>query len=741
MVPAALMAGSLPGILLWAALAGGLAACAGLWALARTRRRLRGLERQAEELARAKAELADVVARLNRTNEHLTQSEARYRGLVDGHGDVLLRKAPNGSLTFVNDIYCATFGVQRADVLGTSFHPPLHPDRGGSMLGTLGGGGAGPLRVRHDQHLKTVDGWRWFAWEDFPVRDSDGKILEIQSMGRDITDRKEAEEALTQARDMAEAASRSKSLFLATMSHEIRTPMNGILGMNGLLLGGPLTPTQRHYAEMVRESGESLLTLINDILDYSKIESGAVDLENSPFDPVTTIEGICELLATRAHAKSISIATVITPSLPASIAGDEGRFRQVLLNLIGNAVKFTDEGGVTVTVGPEGDKIRVEITDTGIGIDADAQGRIFDLFAQADSSHARKYGGTGLGLAISKRIVEAMGGAIGVESTPGEGSTFWFTIAGLPVKDGGLAELPAATPSRTVPLAPLDGALVLIFSPCPVRGPALAAQIRLDGGRARLAGLGDMRAPDGLAVPGGYTVVLADMEGVDTALLRRLPFCAQSRFIRILTPEQRGLASNITGLGFNGHLVRPVRREALHAALLNTDTDVPVSAAAIPDGTLPAPPQTARYDSVPEPEHSTEADGLRILLAEDNEINAILAQSLLRRAGHRVRRVSTGAEVLPALDAEEADLVLMDVHMPGTDGLEATRALRAEARFAGLPVIALTANAMPEDRNICLEAGMNDFLTKPMTPDSLYAMLKKWGGEANAANRGPVSKA
>ncbi|MGF1456951.1 MAG: ATP-binding protein [Alphaproteobacteria bacterium] len=725
-------------ILIWGSLGALLmmAGIAGAWAITRTRRRLKRLEQQAEELGRAKADLAEAVSSLNRTNADLRQSEARYRGLMDGHGDVLLRKAPDGRLTFVNDIYCATFGVERSAVLGSAFHPPLHPDKGGSMLGTLGGGGAGPLRVRYDQHLKTVDGWRWFAWEDFPVRDGEGRLLEIQSMGRDITDRKEAEDALTRARDMAEDASRSKSLFLATMSHEIRTPMNGILGMTGLLLGGPLTPTQRHYAQIVQESGEALLTLINDILDYSKIEAGAMALEEGPFDPATTVEGVCELLATRAHGKGISLAMVMSPALPGVMIGDEARFRQVLLNLTGNAVKFTDQGGVKVTLGVAAGAIRVEIADTGIGIEKDAQTRIFDLFAQADSSHARKFGGTGLGLAISKRIVEAMGGTIGVDSTPGEGSTFWFTAALMPDRDDRADDgsVPAYRGGGEHRQAPLEGFDVLVFSACPVRGSALAEQIRLDGGHARLAGLADMAATEELAVAGGYSAVIADMDGVDPSVLRRLPACAQSRFIRVLTIEQRDLLPSIARHGFDGHLMRPIRRAHLHAALRAEAIPLPQTGSPVPV------PQTASASSsqrpepdpaspTPAPNVTADQDGgLDILLAEDNEINAILAQSLLKKAGHRVRRVCTGADVLPALDSDRPDLVLMDIHMPGTDGLEATRGLRADPRFTELPVIALTANAMPEDRTTCLEAGMNDFLTKPMTPEALYETIHKWAG-------------
>ncbi len=685
-----------------------------LWTWGITRRRLRRLERQADELVRAKADLAEAVASLNQTNRDLRQSEARYRGLMDGHGDVLLRKAPDGRLTFVNDIFCGTFGVDRDDVLNTAFHPPMHPDRGGSILGTLAGGGAGPLRVRYDQRLETVDGWRWFAWEDFPVRDSEGRLLEIQSMGRDITDRKEAEQALTRARDMAEAASTSKSLFLATMSHEIRTPMNGILGMTGLLLSGPLTATQRHYAEMVRESGESLLSLINDILDYSKIESGAVELETIEFDPTATVESVCELLATRAHGKSIAMGVVIDPATPVLARGDEARFRQVLLNLTGNAIKFTDQGGVTVTLAPDPtheDRLRVEIIDTGIGIAEDARERIFDMFAQADSSHARKFGGTGLGLAISKRIVAAMGGQIGVESIPGRGSTFWFTV--VLEKLGEEPDL-----SRR-----LEDQRVLIVTDCPILGGTFTRQIRLAGGIAETVAPHTLKHPEDfepvhdVLAERPFSAVLVDHDGTEPATLRLNTHLKAARLLRVVTPARRADGANLQKQGYQGYVVKPPRRRDLMDALLRTEEETAAQPIA------PAPVVMSE-PALPD----IDCSGIRVLLAEDNEINAVLAISLLKRAGHQVVRVSNGADVSTALNKKPFDLVLMDVHMPGTDGLEAARAVRADPRFRELPIIALTANAMPEDRVRCLDAGMNDFLTKPMTPDALYAMVQKWAG-------------
>lgn len=685
-----------------------------IWSYADTRERLRRLREQTEELENAKADLGRVNDALFMANRELRQSEARYRGLVDGHGDVLLRKFPDGRLSFVNDIFCQTFDQKRDEVIGKAYHPLVHPDNAGAILGQLGGGGAGPLRVRYDQRLKTVDGWRWFAWEDFPVRDPDGKLLEIQSVGRDITDRKQAEDALTRARDMAEAASRAKSMFLATMSHEIRTPLNGILGMTGLLLSGPLTPSQRHYADMVNQSGDALLSLINDILDYSKIETGAVHLESVEFDPAQTAEAVVELLAPRAYDKGIEVTTIIDPRTPSKVTGDESRLRQVLLNLAGNAIKFTPEGGVVIRLGPdrhEADRLSFEVRDTGIGVPDEAREKIFDIFAQADSSHAREFGGTGLGLAISKRIVEAMRGAIGVRSSADEGSIFWFTVHLPPVKGAG--------PLSGVKRGVLADHRLLVASDCAVVRNSVAEQVTLDGATAMAVGVGEITR---LSREEPFSVVLIDgaAERIDIADLKTRPAFARARMIRLLKPEDRANIKALPDTGYDAFIVKPLRR----AALIRWLTVSPCLSEEVRQQSVAS--VRAPETPVPEP---TDASGKRILLAEDNKINAILAVSLLNRAGHSVDTVANGEEVLQALERDTYDLILMDVHMPGMDGLEATRRIRAMDQHADLPIIALTANAMAEDRAQCLEAGMNDFLAKPMTPDALYRLIRDHGPE------------
>ncbi len=417
-------------------------------------RRARSLDEQNASLKRVAEVQKRTVERLQFVNAELKENEQRYRGLVDAQGDVILRKWPDGRLTFVNDAFLDVFGVRREEAIGRSFRPEFHPDDPPPLVRDYAGGGERP-RARYDQRIRTAAGWRWYAWEDYAIRGEAGQVSEIQSVGRDITERKEVESAIKAARDRAEQTNRAKSLFLATMSHEIRTPMNGVIGMAGLLLDTPLSPDQRAYALAVKQSGEGLVELINDILDFSKIEAGGLELTREPFGVRQLVDSVAELLSTRAYQKGIDIAACVDEDVPEALLGDESRLRQVLLNLAGNAVKFTEKGGVAIRVarvscprseGRGAIMARFEIVDTGIGVPEEARDRIFGTFEQADSTHSRKYGGSGLGLAISKKIVEHMGGEIGVDSPPGRGSVFWFTAQLAPNR---AAETAAPPPDLT----------------------------------------------------------------------------------------------------------------------------------------------------------------------------------------------------------------------------------------------------------------------------------------------------
>jgi len=359
-------------------------------------------DRHAGQLQAVASRLQKSLTAAAAMNAQLNQSEIRLKGLVDAQGDAIFRRAPDSTLTYGNDAFFRLFALNPQTAIGKAFAPELHPDSRAPYFGSFAGLENGHARVRYDQYVRTACGWRWLAWEDYAVRDNLGRLVEVQSVGRDITDRKVLEEALTEARDKAEAASRAKSGFLATMSHEIRTPMNGVLGMARLLLETDLRPEQRTYAEAIKQSGETLLTLIGDILDFSKIESGNLSLEDEDADIRPLIEGVCELLCPRAHAKDIELLAVAASDVPMTIRSDRMRLRQVLINLVGNAVKFTEHGGVSILVTRvakgEQNFLRFEVRDSGIGVPEAKRKEIFEEFVQADSSHGRKFEGTGLGL-------------------------------------------------------------------------------------------------------------------------------------------------------------------------------------------------------------------------------------------------------------------------------------------------------------------------------------------------------
>ena len=373
----------------------------------------------------------------------IKEAEERAKSFLEAQGDMIVRRDPGGRITYVNDAYCAIAAQSRHDLVGT---------RRSLAVLEQGDVAVRPDGTRvHDQKIACADGPRWIAWREAPVRADRSERTETQSVGRDVTDRVLAEHALAEARDQADAANRAKSRFLAMVSHEIRTPLNGILGMADLLLDTQVTPEQATYVKAVKASGDTLLSLIGEILDFSKIEAGRLDLDARPFALASLIEEMVELLAPRAQAKGIEIASFVDDRLPAEVVGDGPRLRQVLLNLAGNAVKFTERGGVAVVAEPGSrtGEITFAIRDTGVGIAPDAQARIFEEFEQADGGTTRRHGGTGLGLSISQRIVERMGGRITVESAPGAGSAFAFSVA-LPAVDSraATARSPAARRRR-----------------------------------------------------------------------------------------------------------------------------------------------------------------------------------------------------------------------------------------------------------------------------------------------------
>ena len=641
------------------------------------------LSRQAVQLQSVAGRLEASLANAATINARLNQSEARYKGLVDAQGDAIFRRDAANRLTYGNDAFFKLFGLDPALAIGHPFTPELHPV---SRLPTNSLLESGSSRARCDQHVKTAQGYRWIAWEDFAVRDSHGRLVEVQSVGRDITERKSLEEALTEARDKAEEANRAKSGFLATMSHEIRTPMNGVLGMGRLLLETELRPEQRTYAQAITHSGEALLTLIGDILDFSKIEAGMLHLDEDDVDLRLLLSGAAELLCQRAYDKGVEISTVVAPQVPALIRADEGRLRQIINNLMGNAVKFTEDGGVCIEASLVDGQLRIEVRDTGVGVAPAKRQAIFDEFVQADSSHARKFGGTGLGLAISKRLVESMGGKIGVDARLGGGSCFWFT-------------LPLLAAAAAQDDGPLQDMRIAVISPNALLREGLHLQVAASGGVA-------------VESEGEADVVLIDAGTGHRPELMAGPPQGVAALV-LLAPNARGALPDMLASGFAGYLVKPVRQSSLVTQILQCR-----------DGLAPtdeAPPACTKR-----PAEMSER-GLNILLAEDNHINMLLIRELLRRRGHRITEVTTGNDAVKAVAEGSFDLLLTDIHMPGMDGIEAARAIRAAETKSGrrrTPIVALTADVLEGGRHSCLEAGMDGFLAKPVNPAELDEMVR-----------------
>jgi PAS domain S-box-containing protein len=700
--------------------------------------------------------LADITER-KRAEDVLRDSEEKFRSIFENVVDAYFETAMDGTILEISpSIETLSKGqYHRDDLIGRSMYDFYSdPGRRQALLQVLRERGrVSDFEIELTNRDSSVVPCSISTKVHF---DAQGRPDRILGSLRDITERKRAEETLRETNRhleestaranelmaQAEMASIAKSEFLANMSHEIRTPMNGVIGMTGLLLDTELDDEQRRYAEIVRASGDSLLGLINDILDFSKIEARKLDLETLDFDLSSLLDDFAATLAVRAHDKGLELLCAADPAVPTLLRGDPGRLRQILTNLAGNAVKFTAAGEVSVRVSlveesaplnpeplslnPEPSTpsvlLRFSIRDTGIGIPAEKHELMFQKFTQADTSTTRRYGGTGLGLAISKQLAELMGGEIGVESEAGKGSEFWFTARLGKRAEGARAE--------SLPSAGLHGVRTLIVDDNATSREILITHLISWGMRPSEAqdGPGALqalyRALDE-SDPFRLAVIDMQMPGMNGEVLGRTikadQRLASTRMVMLTSLGARGDARRLEEIGFAAYATKPIRHQDLKGVLSLALRER--------DGAEPTPRPIATRHTAREMLNRFAGRKARILLAEDNITNQQVALGILRKLGLSADAVANGVEVLKSLETIPYDLVLMDVQMPVMDGLEATQRIR-EARSAvpshGIPIIAMTAHAMQGDREKCLEAGMDDYLPKPVTPQALVEVLEKW---------------
>jgi two-component system, sensor histidine kinase and response regulator len=700
--------------------------------LRRGRHHLEELEARVTErtqnLARANQELRDQIAERKQAEAALRESELRFRQLAENSTEVFWVASPTGEeLFYISPAYEQICGRSCQSIYQDPkqwFKNILEEDRPSvaKALSELSQGTNYDLeyRIRHQN-----GSIRWVRDRRFAIRGDDRKVVRTCGVAEDVTERKNLEAEMAKARDVALEGARMKSEFLANMSHEIRTPMNGVIGMTGLLLDTELDQKQRDFAETIRRSAESLLSILNDILDFSKIEAGKLEFENVEFDLNEVVDGALSVLVLEAGAKGLELRSEIDPEAHTTLCGDPGRLRQVLTNLLNNAVKFTEHGEVVLRVLPQKDAfgishsitdsktaLRFEVKDTGIGLNEDASRRIFEAFSQADQSTTRRYGGTGLGLTISRHLVKMMEGEIGVESEPGKGSTFWFT-AQFGKHAGG-----KATPAKQ---KPLPAKHVLLADNNATSRQMVRAQLTALGMRCTPAASGDealIFLCKAIADEDRCAIAIIDMEmpgmnGMELArAIKSDPITKDIGVIMLYSDAHALDAKARENSDIDAFLVKPVKQPQLHqclAGLLGTAQLKKTKAK------NHAPTEAARR-----PSHDT-----RILVAEDNEVNRHVTLLILENLGYTADMVVNGKEALAALRRKSYDIVLMDCQMPEMDGYETSRTIRGE--FEKPPrIIAMTAHALRGDREKCLAAGMDDYLSKPIIEAELETALKKW---------------
>lgn len=656
-----------------------------------------------EAAARSRAEMELLADRM----WELQESEEHFRGLIDALGDLVIHRDRTGRLVYANKVFANALGKPMDEILGKTLLElgidfGIVPDAAFAQ---------GEFLSSTDVEIQTPTGARWFSWVELSVRDKDSRSVSHRAIARDITARKLAQTALIDARERAEDASQAKSRFLATVSHEIRTPMNGVAGMARLLSDTRLSPEQRTYVSAISTSSTALIALIEDLLDFSKIEAGRFEPDVQQMSPRALTDGVVELLASRAYEKGIGLGCHISPLVPRLIEADPGRIRQVLLNLISNAIKFTEIGGVTVgvtTVELEGESmVQFTISDSGGGILEANRERIFEEFEQVDASSTRGHGGVGLGLAISRRLVKSMGGTIRVDGKAGVGSVFSFTIPA----NGAVADDQAR-------MVDLGGRRFVVLSRNTAEYYALERTIIAHGGTATLV----FSAEQAAELSDKCDAILADAALAEAAFQimsdMKGPGLSPRRAIVMIAPDERGLLPEFRAHGYETFLARPIRSDTLVRVLNSSLLHA-------------AEPVTDQHDGTPGPR--AKSAPLSVLVAEDNEINALLTRVALTKAGHRVHVVADGHAAVDAATGDSVyDIVLMDLHMPVMDGLNAIGAIRrheADRKAAQTPIMVLSADGQEATRHAALAAGANGFIPKPLDPDALVRAVEAQVGK------------
>ncbi len=695
--------------------------------------------------------------------EKLVRQTTLLTGLLDSFQDIVFFKDTEGVYLGCNPAFARLVGRTRGEIVGQTDYDLFSKD----LADAFRENDYAMLKLGQSRHNE-----EWIEYPNgeralldtlkAPLRDAKGAFIGILGVSRDVTERKLAEQELLETkeradrvnRELAEAIERAnammaeaqsanaaKSEFLANMSHEIRTPMNGVIGMTSVLLDTDLTEEQREYAEMIQRSGEALLFVINDILDFSKIEAGKLDLEAIDFDLRSTLDDLIDLMAIKAHEKGLNISCLADVEVPSRVLGDPGRLRQILINLIGNAVKFTNEGEIAVhaSLAREDDAgalVRFAIKDTGAGIPEDKLGDLFHAFTQVDGSITRKFGGTGLGLSISRQLVEMMNGEIGVESEYGKGSTFWFTVC--------LGKLPPSEISEAAPIGDLTGAKIIAIDNNPANCRVFAAifehwQCRHEELTDPNLAMERLRAAAVEKDPFEVAILDAQMGELDGetfgGMIKADPLIQETLLVLMTSAGKRGDAARSERAGFMAYLTKPIRQAQLYDCLKaalgrarNADR---------PRGNIITCHSLAEAGK----------EKARILLVEDNLTNQKVALGILKKIGYYADIASNGAQALKALQTRSYSLVLMDIQMPDMDGYEVTRVIRtSESTILNLetPVIAMTAHAMKGDKEKCLQAGMNDYISKPILLEDLSAVIDRWiprkEGETPEAKLEPIGE-